>query len=380
MDPSTIVGVLTAHMLCSAALMALIGRNMPPANGLNTWATAFGLFGASYAMRLVLGLNSPSPLAPLFDTAMVAATLLFRLGLRQFTGVVTAGWRLPAAAALVFVLLQVTLTLLFGVVGRYGLLNGVLGLLYATLTATAWRSLPHVQPGIRQPLRLLIGLTAVLAVLTLGRSGHILLAGAAVAYAGPYAAVYYAYSAVYALLLAMTLQWMVFVRVNQQLADLATRDPLTRLLNRSGLEEALARHFGRREAPALAVLALDLDHFKTVNDQHGHAAGDRLLSALAGALMRHVRPSDLVARVGGEEFLICCQAPDAEAARQLAERLRGAAAALALGGDGPALRCTVSIGVSLWLSSGEELAVQWAAADRALYAAKAAGRNRVEVA
>ena len=154
------------------------------------------------------------------------------------------------------------------------------------------------------------------------RAVYIGAVGTEALYQGLHAQVYYLYASLAAVMLGMTLLWMVFVRLNQRFADLAARDPLTQLLNRSGLEDVVGRHFAGRDPRPVILLQLDLDHFKAVNDQHGHAVGDRLLAAVAQALTGCVRGSDVVARVGGEEFLVACIDADPATAQALAERLR----------------------------------------------------------
>jgi diguanylate cyclase (GGDEF)-like protein len=217
----------------------------------------------------------------------------------------------------------------------------------------------------------------VMALLTFARGIHIGVHGTGVVLGGLFAKVYYAYASLAAVLLAMGLLWMVFVRLNGQLAELATRDALTRLLNRTGLDEALRRHFGQRPPPPLTLLVLDLDHFKRINDEHGHAAGDRMLQAVAEVLTRDLRPSDLVARLGGEEFVVCSAAAEPGDGRALAERLRAAVARLEVATAGAVLRCTVSIGVSAPCRDLAGWDAALGGADRALYAAKSAGRDRV---
>lgn len=229
------------------------------------------------------------------------------------------------------------------------------------------------------PLLLLATLVTGLSALTLARSGALALNGLDSRFSGWFAMLYYGYASLAAVTMAMCLMWMVFARLADQLAQLATRDALTRVLNRAGLAEAVQHHFaGRQPVPPLSVLAIDIDHFKTVNDSHGHQTGDRLLCAVADTLRAQVRATDTVARTGGEEFVVCSALPPAAAAA-LAERLRVAIAAIALplaAGAGT-LRCTVSLGVSGPCRSGDGWDAALADADRALYAAKSAGRNRV---
>jgi diguanylate cyclase (GGDEF)-like protein len=165
------------------------------------------------------------------------------------------------------------------------------------------------------------------------------------------------------------------------LVELSSRDALTGLANRRSFDLSLAREVDRvaRSGEPALLLALDIDHFKRVNDRYGHIAGDAVIQAVAAALLDSVRPMDLVARVGGEEFVICCAGADAAGARSLAERLREAARSLELGAtDGHGgVGCSISIGVSRPFRTLADWPRAAGEADRALYAAKAAGCDRV---
>jgi len=166
-------------------------------------------------------------------------------------------------------------------------------------------------------------------------------------------------------------------RVDRLVATLvaeARADALTGLLNRRGLEERLAAEAARaaRDDLSLAVVAFDLDHFKRVNDEQGHEAGDRALAMVGAVIADHVRGSDAAARWGGEEFVVALPGAGAEAAFALAERIRGAVA-VSSGG-----RLTVSAGVAAQAGPTDPRALL-AAADAALYAAKRAGRDRTVV-
>ncbi len=168
-------------------------------------------------------------------------------------------------------------------------------------------------------------------------------------------------------------------RLNESLRDSALRDAMTGLNNRRFLEEyveTLLAGVRRRRVP-LALLLLDLDHFKAVNDTYGHDAGDAVLKALALRLRQSVRESDLVIRLGGEEFLIVLQDAGEEAALKVAEHVRAAVERMAIDIGDTVLHKTVSIGAAMYPADSE---VFWQAvkfADVALYRAKAGGRNRV---
>jgi diguanylate cyclase (GGDEF)-like protein len=168
---------------------------------------------------------------------------------------------------------------------------------------------------------------------------------------------------------------------NARLYELAIRDGLTGLTIRRyflvRLQQELDR--ARRYGQPFCVLMIDIDHFKKVNDDHGHPAGDLVLRAMAGRLAAVLRSSDLLSRYGGEELVLLLPAQDRESGRAVAERLRETVAArpfrLAEGGESPV---TISVGVAAFPRDGRDGEGLVEAADRALYAAKQGGRNRVE--
>ena len=170
---------------------------------------------------------------------------------------------------------------------------------------------------------------------------------------------------------------------NRRLEELAHTDPLTKTLNRRALNERLAAEMERvrRYSTTLSLLLIDLDHFKQVNDTHGHLAGDDVLIEIAALLHRVVRAVDVVARYGGEEFIVVLPETGAQGAEAFAERLRELIEAQAfVTSRSTPIRLTSSIGVSTFPGFGVESVEDLLAnADQALYRAKSEGRNRVRV-
>ena len=167
------------------------------------------------------------------------------------------------------------------------------------------------------------------------------------------------------------------------LVDLSSRDALTGLANRRAFELALGREIDRvaRSGKPALLLVLDIDHFKRVNDAHGHGAGDQVLRAVANALIDSVRPMDLVARIGGEEFAIVLPNCPALFGATVAERVRRRVERMpVMVSPGQEISCTVSIGGAFapqWVRSTPALWVE--RADQQLYRSKAQGRNLVRL-
>ncbi len=167
------------------------------------------------------------------------------------------------------------------------------------------------------------------------------------------------------------------------LREQALRDPLTTLFNRRHLEDAVEREFaraGRNDEP-LAIIMVDIDHFKTINDRFGHACGDEVIRRVAQLLVDCVRRSDIACRYGGEEFLLLLPGAPASRAVELAGAICDATRALEHVCDGRSIGpVTVSCGIGLFPDHGTSAEVVMKAADRALYRAKQQGRDRVVLA
>ena len=166
----------------------------------------------------------------------------------------------------------------------------------------------------------------------------------------------------------------------EEMRKVSQTDDLTGLHNRRFLQDRLDQELHRavRASGMISCILLDIDHFKMINDNHGHAAGDFILSGVAEIMRQHIRKSDLAVRFGGDEFLLILFDNDKEGALRVAERIRSDVASRQFPFDGRKVPVTVSSGVSAYpedgMTTSDELLAR---ADQALYDAKAAGRNVV---
>jgi two-component system cell cycle response regulator len=166
----------------------------------------------------------------------------------------------------------------------------------------------------------------------------------------------------------------------QQSIEMALYDALTGLNNRRSLERRLPAMIetARQRSAPLTMMVLDIDHFKRVNDTHGHAVGDLVLKGFAARLQEIVRGGDLLCRLGGEEFVVAMPGVDGTQAARIAERARRTTESreFAIEATAGSVSVTVSIGVAEWREKWDS-AELYRRADRALYLSKSAGRNRV---
>ncbi|TAL75919.1 MAG: diguanylate cyclase [Rhodanobacter sp.] len=186
-----------------------------------------------------------------------------------------------------------------------------------------------------------------------------------------------------AVLIAL-LTWLAIrqIRMTRRLREIADTDPLTGIANRRNIEWRGQRALDRAMSAgkSLAVVLLDIDHFKQVNDTHGHQTGDAVLVRLAQACRDALREGDAIGRIGGEEFVVLLPGAEIASARDIAERLRLTVSDLAFHDLAPALVVTVSLGVTVSHVGDSQFGALVERADRALYRAKSSGRNQVAVA
>ncbi len=169
-------------------------------------------------------------------------------------------------------------------------------------------------------------------------------------------------------------------KLKEQFKQLANTDPLTNLYNRRFFTEQAEKeyHRAKRYSLSMTLISIDIDHFKSINDNFGHPAGDQVLIEVANHLKASLRQSDILARIGGEEFSILLPETSAKSAMVFAERIREEQSKLKVIGDWQgAIKLSVSIGVSSFLSSDKAFDAIFSRADKALYQAKNFSRNKV---
>jgi diguanylate cyclase (GGDEF)-like protein len=166
----------------------------------------------------------------------------------------------------------------------------------------------------------------------------------------------------------------------RDLYESSVRDPLTGVYNRKHFNERLAMEiaYSRRHRTPLALLMIDIDHFKQVNDTYGHLAGDRVLKAMAAIVMRTIRTEDIFARYGGEEFTVIARGIEGKGAMVLAERIRSLVETARIVREDKWIPVTLSVGVATGRCCGDDLVPEKLVglADQRLYQAKLEGRNR----
>lgn len=356
----------------SLILLAMRGHPVPRLWAASLWAGAMSavLLGLQEQMPLLLSVLGRNAFA-------VLGSILLLCGVARHVGR-PPPWRRALLLAAAYMLAILWFSLVTPDLGVRLVLYSVLVLAWKGWEV--WLLLRHAPVDIRRSCRMVAAVFMLDALLFLVRGLLPLAPGAGgdILRAGLPMTVTYIGSLI--VMLAHTFG-LVLLIVDRQMVDLrrlARRDGLTGLLNRAALledgKQQLAQCRLRRQP--FAALLLDLDHFKRINDTHGHLAGDAVLHHAARTLQRNLRGRDeLLGRYGGEEFVLLLPATSLEQAQALAERLRAALEACPLDGDAGAIGITTSIGVAADAEAG--LQDLLARADLALYRAKAAGRNRV---
>ena len=321
-------------------------------------------------------IQSPSP------ALLAAAYLSLVLGLAVLVGAAhqfrtgrSPLWRIVIGTGLAVI--AAIPAMLLGLTGLVFIIWNIAATLLLFATAREYWLGRSEAPGPITALVVLYSITAVSFAFCAGVlivDGHMVIAGAPDNWAETLnlAVCIASLSGIGALSMALN-QWRLARRHRTE----ATTDSMTGLLNRRALFE---QYGAVRFTPAMAVILFDLDGFKAVNDRYGHATGDAVLKVFAAELSGNCRPADIAARFGGEEFAMVINRTLPEWAERIAERIRTNFAGREIMTDHGGLFCTVSAGMAFGSESGMTLDAMLSAADKALYTAKAEGRNRIATA
>lgn len=375
MDIRTLLFADLVLQLCCGTGLLLMSRGVPGLRGLRWFGWAFG--SASLGIVFLMHYGLPEPYAVFVGRLLtLCAAVLLTQGVAEFIS--PRANSLAFGAVLVAVFAAADSWLQFQPRHQIGAIITFGVAFAAQLLAAILMLLAHQVPGEKAASRSTAALLAGVAMLSLTRA---LLAPLQVAgnpilnetlqFGG--VVLYMIFSAG----LAFGFVWMTTARLRNQLEMQAQTDSLTGVLNRRALEMAADREISacRRRGTPLALLAIDLDHFKRLNDTHGHAAGDAMLAAASRQLQRSLRSTDFLARFGGEEFIAVLPDRDGARAFEIAERLRSKLEELQVPFEGQMLRVTASFGVASLSDPGDSWTDMQRRADRALYAAKQGGRN-----
>ena len=381
MIATLLVGMLCVYLLGFTVMFLLIGRRLG-GEKMGTDAFALGnlLLGSSYVLQLLEGSAGWSWMSVVNHSCTLGSLLAYSVGGMRFFGRRMPLLRPVVMLVLGYALVQLVVEWAWGSVVRYVLLAVACSLCFTGMVAVLLAGLRTFARDVRGEAWLFIVLISGICVLNVIKAGKLLTGGlAALAMDAQFQLVFYVYMCSLATIIPPAIVWLVLRRLTDALRGMAAHDPLTGLLNRRGLDEALATRFQHQGGQA-RLLLVDVDYFKQVNDRHGHQAGDAVLCAIAGVLRGAVRQGDPVCRMGGEEFAAVCMDADEAAAAQVAERIRSHIAAIPLlsVADGGPVHCTVTIGISGSFRDAPSLARAMQAADAALYRGKHAGRDRVE--
>lgn len=382
MVTTVVIGMLCVHLLCFSLMFLLISRRLHGKKmGMDVFALGNLMLGLAYVLQLFGGHANESVMSIVNHTLTLCAPVTYVLGGLRFFDYPIRIWRPLFATAVGYTAVQILVQVLLGTEARQALLAGSCAALFLAMTVAVL----YVGTTLARDLRVEMGVFAVLiggiCALNAAKLLMILSGGLqALDYDTSFQKVFYLYMSFLGTVLPPSLVWLVLRRLTDELRQMATSDPLTRLLNRRGLLEGLDAHFRSRTAGPANLLIVDIDHFKRINDTHGHKVGDLALCHVAQVIKATARQGDLICRLGGEEFAVISLDTGKAGTLALAERMRAAiehSEVPGVGADQP-LRCTVTIGISDGFSSTQALDEAMQQADAALYRGKSSGRNRIE--
>ena len=382
MDATVIVGILCLHLLCFGAMFLLFSSRLRGKKlGMDVLALGNFMLGTAYVLQLWGGPPGWNLISVINHTLTLCTPAVYFVGAMRFFGRPTPLLRPLLVVALAYTAAQAAVQWGLGTLARYAMLSGLSALIFMVMAATAVQGVRSFARDLRAEMLFFAVLIGGIGTLNAWKCVNLLINGmAALDMDQRFQLVFYGYMSVLAVVLAPAMIWLVLRRLTDDLRATAARDPLTGLLNRRGMTDALEAHLRTRGAGTAHLLLVDVDHFKRINDTHGHKAGDVVLCRVAEVMRATLRHHDLACRAGGEEFVAICLTTRTADALQLAERLRAAIeamTALTAVDPGALIRCTATIGVSDAFTEADDFDRAMQQADDALYRGKAAGRNRV---
>ena len=378
LDTRTIMVMLALWVVMLSGLLMLTATHAKEIGGIRRWALANICIGFGLGMAYFQAVPGETLMLLLGATLLALGMCLQYQGLQEFRGQMSS--RIVQLLPLLVFVQTFVFSFVFPSVNLRAIANtAVLSLLNA---ASAQLLLSRV----KGPLATAYGLTGIsfagLSALLALRAANVIASYGvdhriyASAQFNPTA---FAIGGIFELCVTFGFMLMIFHRLSSELHELAIRDPLTSAYNRRNLEVEAPRIISlctRNKAP-LSVMMIDMDHFKAINDQYGHVAGDLVLKNFAEIVRKTIRTHDYFVRYGGEEFCILLPATKEEQAKMLAERLRTQFAEFSIQCEKGHINCTASIGVAEAPSIRFDLPSLLSNADQALYEAKHSGRNRV---
>lgn len=369
----------TVMAIAMAVVMFSAQKTFPKSvRGLREWV--IGLLGLILASALfaLTGRVPPAILLPVANSVFLWGAGMQMIGTQKFYGEPPA-WRLFHATWLLgLVVMVVWLYLLDEFATRVAMYS------FLMMALLCKQTLVIARHGERHLTTWFFGILSLLPALALLHRGVTALqaggAGYDIMHGGPNHSLYLAILSFMTLLLPVGFMTVATRHLHMLLEQRSNRDPLTAVLNRRGFAEVHAKENARarRSGARIAVMSIDLDFFKAINDRHGHAVGDLVLVDVAAVIGGALRASDAVARFGGEEFVVLLSDTQQVRAELVAQRIQQA---LRQPRPTPGLPLyTLSIGIACQNSHGEELASLLLRSDQALYRAKQLGRDRIEIA
>lgn len=372
--PTMLLMDIVASAIMAAAIVAVRPR---PREGMGLWASAMALHALVFFLFVLRGQVSDWISIVLANVGLSAVLALLLAAVSQFHGRPLPHWQM----ALPVMAVALSMVLFLGNYhARVLVISYVLSVQLALIIRALWR--PKAPEHRRSAVLLTVPL-ALQAVLLLGRGLWITLQGSGqrgLLADGAEQILTFLSAFIFVVLASLGFILMVKERADAVNHRLARFDPLTGLANRRLLQKGLLRDSARaiRVHEPYAVLMVDIDHFKAVNDQHGHLAGDAVLRHVAQLMTQRLRAPDMVGRWGGEEFLVLLPVTPQAGALRVAQALREIVEQTPCTWLGRSIAVTISVGACAeFLQAGDDPERLVQAADHALYKAKESGRNRV---